>query len=99
MSFDKNIINELYKIMPEMRYVYLIEKPKFLLSSYINEINFKPYAVGMYHRLINSRTIKYYHKEDIRVFAWTVNQQEKGMYFKKIKLDGLITDYPNLFIE
>ena len=99
MSFDKNIINELYRIMPEMRYVYLIEKPKFLLSSYINEINFKPYAVGMYHRLINSRTIKYYHKEDIRVFAWTVNQKEKGMYFKKIKLDGLITDYPNLFIE
>ena len=99
MSFDHNIINELQKVMPNQRYVFLVHMPKLTLESYIAELNFMPYAIGMYYPLVNKNNINSFHEKGIKVFAWTVNNQKKGLQLEKINLDGLITDYPNLFIK
>ena len=58
-----------------------------------------PYAIGMYYPLVNKNSINSFHEKGIKVFAWTVNNQKKGLQLEKINLDGLITDYPNLFIK
>lgn len=99
MSFDANIINELEKIMPNQRYVYLVYKPKINIKAYLRKINFSPYALGMYHKLIKKTTIDKLHNKKIKVFAWTVNDKKKGLALRNKQLDGLITDYPNIFVD
>ena len=49
--------------------------------------------------MINKETIKIAHINGIHVYAWTVNEVKTGNELKNIGIDGLITDYPNLFIK
>ena len=53
----------------------------------------------MYHKLIKKTTIAKLHNKKIKVFAWTVNDKKKGLALKNKQLDGLITDYPNIFVD
>ena len=99
MSFDAQIINKLHDIMPSQRLIYLIYKPQLDTKSYLKKLDFKPFALGMYYPLISRKTIKRLHNKKIDVFAWTVNDINKGIELEKLGLDGLITDYPNYFTK
>jgi len=35
----------------------------------------------------------------MKIIPWTVNTKEKIAELKAMGVDGIITDYPNLFIE
>ncbi|MFZ1262809.1 MAG: glycerophosphodiester phosphodiesterase family protein [Chitinophagaceae bacterium] len=39
------------------------------------------------------------HQQNIKVIPWTVNDKAKIDALKKMGVDGVITDYPNLFNE
>ena len=99
MSFDPNILNELFKIIPNQKFIYLDYNPLNTLEKCLSFLDFKPFALGLYYPIINEETIQNAHKKEIGIYAWTVNEQNIGNNLKKMGLDGLITDYPNLFIK
>ena len=76
MSFDKNILEELHKVDPKLRLVYLSEKKS--IKKNLKQLSFKPSAVGLYFRTLNRRTVSQLRKEDIGIYAWTVNQVVDG---------------------
>jgi glycerophosphoryl diester phosphodiesterase len=41
--------------------------------------------------------IDYCHQKNIQVIPWTVNTKEEINTLIQLKVDGIITDYPNLF--
>lgn len=99
MSFDANIINEINKQNPTLKCVYLTFSPFKNLKKSLKDLNFTPYAMGMYHPTINKKEIQYAHENNIKVFAWTVNKEKDASHLKKLGIDALITDFPNIFIK
>jgi len=99
MSFDKNMLNELIKLFPQNKYIYLIYNPLKPYKDIIGELNFEPYALGIYYHIITDNTIKQAHNNDIKIYAWTVNNNKDAKKLISKGVDGIITDYPNLFIK
>ncbi len=95
MCFDPNLLNELHQILPNYRYVYLTYLPLKSVNSFLNDISFKPYALGMYHPTIKKRDVLKANKENVKVFAWTVNKQNVCEKLIRYGVEGIITDYPD----
>jgi glycerophosphoryl diester phosphodiesterase len=99
MSFDPKILNELEKLLPKSKYILLGYNPLISYSKLINTLNFKPFGIGLNYTIATSKTIESAHKSNIKVYAWTVNDKEKGQQLINKGIDGIITDYPNYFIS
>jgi len=99
MSFDSNILNELNKLMPGQKYIYLSYNPLSSIVDCLNDLNFKPFALGLYYQLISTEAIELSHKKKIELYAWTVNDVDMGNKLIQMGIDGLISDYPNYFIK
>ena len=99
MSFDPKILNSLNIIMPDQKYIFLNYNPLYNLEKYLSFLEFRPYALGLYYPIINDEIINKAHKNSIQVYAWTVNEFKIGEEMRKIGIDGIISDYPNLFIK
>ena len=95
MSFDPEILNELYTLLPEERYVLLEDKPFKSFSKLKGPLHFTPYAFGLDYKIITPRFVHKTHKENIELYAWTVNEIEISNELVKIGVDAIITDYPN----
>ncbi len=98
MSFDPTILNELKKLLPKSHYILLGYNPLISYTKLISYLNFKPFAVGLNYTISTSKTIESAHKDNIKVYAWTVNDREKAKQLIEKGIDGIITDYPNYFI-
>ena len=104
MSFDKRILEELnlqvdeknqFKNGFELKAVYLTYLPFKSAKSFLKELSFKPYALGMFYPTVTRRKARFLHKKGIKLFTWTVNDQGKADQLKIKGVNGIITDYPN----
>ena len=96
MSFDPEILNELHTLMSKERYVLLEYNPFKCFSKLKESLKFTPHAFGLNYKIITPKFVNKSHKENIEVFAWTVNEIEMSNELIKIGVDAIITDYPNL---
>ncbi len=97
MSFDPKILNILNEKAPEFRLVYLHEGIGITSSKMLTHLNFKPYSLGIYSKFISKKTVIKAHEKNIKIFAWTVNKEKEFNRLVETKLDGIITDFPNIF--
>ena len=95
MSFDPAILNEIHKISDEYRMVLLTYKPINSIKPSLKKLSFIPYAFGMFHPTINRKVIDQLHTLGLKCLAWTVNDQKIADRLHEIKVDALITDYPD----
>lgn len=95
MCFDANLLNELHKVLPDYRYVYLTYVPLKSIKSFLNDIDFVPYALGMYHVTITKKDVKKSNQAGVKVFAWTVNSEKHCEKLIRYGVEGIITDYPD----
>ena len=95
MSFDAELLNKLHLILPEYRYVYLTYLPLKSINSFLEDIDFTPYALGMYYHTIKKKDVKKANEKGIQVFAWTVNEIKQYQKLVRYGVSGIITDYPN----
>lgn len=94
MSFDPRILNELYVKDPTFRCVYLTYLPFRSTLKFLRQLNFSPYALGMFYPTINKRKVSKLHEKGIKIFAWTVNDPKQILKLEQNGVDGIITDYP-----
>jgi len=94
MSFDYRILNELFKIMPNSKYIYLSSNKKFRQEMKL--LNFEPYGVGLDYNIISQKTIDFIHNKKLVIYGWTINDEENSKSLTSMGLDGVITDYPNI---
>lgn len=95
MSFDAKMLEALHQLLPNSRYLYLTYLPLTSPSTFLKDLSFKPYALGMYYLTASKKHIQDAHAKDVKVFAWTVNKQTEADKLKRYNIDGLITDYPD----
>lgn len=94
MSFDYRILNELFKIMPDSKYIYLSSNKEF--EKEMKLLNFEPFGVGIDFNIINQKTIDLVHEKKQIIYGWTINDEENSKSLTSMGLDGVITDYPNI---
>lgn len=95
MCFDANLLNELHKLLPDFKYVYLTYLPFKSIKSFLTDISFTPYALGMYHVTIKEKDVTKANMEGVKIFAWTVNSEKQCKKLIRYGVEGIITDYPD----
>ena len=94
MSFDYRILNELFKIMPNSKYIYLSSNKEF--EKQIKLLNFEPFGVGIDFNIISQKIIDLVHNKKQVIYGWTINDEENSKSLTSMGLYGVITDYPNI---
>ena len=94
MSFDYRILNELFKIMPNSKYIYLSSNKEF--EKQMKLLNFEPFGVGIDFKIISQKIIDLVHNKKQVIYGWTINDEENSKSLTSMGLDGVITDYPNI---
>jgi glycerophosphoryl diester phosphodiesterase len=99
-SFDFRTLQYMHQKYPSIRTSALIEDyDKRSLDEQIKALGFIPAIYSPAFELVDERLIKKCHQQNIKVIPWSVNEKEKIVELKKMGVDGIITDYPNLFNE
>jgi glycerophosphoryl diester phosphodiesterase len=97
-SFDFRTLQYLHQEYPNIRTAMLIEGyDKRSLDEQLQALGFVPTIYSPAHELVDGDLVMDCHKKNMKVIPWTVNTKERILELKKMGVDGIITDYPNLF--
>ncbi len=97
-SFDFRTLQYLHQHYPAIKTAMLIEDfDKRNLAEQIISLGFVPtiYSPAFVH--VTEKLVKNCHNQNMKIIPWTVNTKEKIAELKEMGVDGVITDYPNLF--
>lgn len=97
-SFDTRVLQILHKKYPETATSYLVNyKEKKTVSELIESLGFTPNVYSPDYRHVTPELVSYCHSKNVKVIPWTVNDIETMKKLKSMKVDGIISDYPDLF--
>ncbi len=99
-SFDFRTLQYLHKNYPTIKTAMLIEDyDKRTFEEQIKDLGFAPTIYSPAFILVNESLVKKCHLQNIQIIPWTVNDKTKMDELKALGVDGIISDYPNLFNE
>ncbi len=99
-SFDFRTLQYLHKHYPAIKTAMLIEDfDKRSLNDQLEALGFIPTIYSPAKELVNEKLIKKCHQLKIKIIPWTVNTKEDIKKYTLMGVDGIISDYPNLFNE
>ncbi len=99
-SFDIRTLQYLHQHYPQIATAYLVERPALSsMDAQINKLGFKPTIFSPEHVLVTDAMITYCKSNQIRLIPWTVNNLPTMQRLKDKGVDGIISDYPDLFAQ
>lgn len=97
-SFDERTLQVMHRKYPNVMTAYLIEgTEKNTIEQNIAKLGFTPSIYSPEHTLVTPKMVKYCREHKIRLIPWTVNTKVRIDELKTMGVDGIISDYPNLF--
>jgi glycerophosphoryl diester phosphodiesterase len=99
-SFDFRSLQYVHKQYPTIFTAVLIEDTdKLTFADQIDKLGFTPNIYSPHYSLVNKELVKNCHQKNIQLIPWTVNDKKEIERLKALGVDGIISDYPNLFFE
>ena len=99
-SFDIRALKLVHEKYPMVKTSYLVGKAdKKTAQGYIDELGFKPDIFSPEYSIITEDLVKAFHQQDVLVIPWTPNTAEEIQHLKDMGVDGVITDYPDLYAQ
>jgi glycerophosphoryl diester phosphodiesterase len=97
-SFDIRTLQYLHTNYPTIPAVLLIEDyDKRSLEDQLQQLGFIPNVYSPHYSLVTMNLVEKCHAQKIKLIPWTVNEKEKIETLKAMGVDGIISDYPDLF--
>ncbi|MBX9779178.1 MAG: glycerophosphodiester phosphodiesterase [Chitinophagaceae bacterium] len=97
-SFDPRTLQYLHKHYPNMQTALLIEDfDKRSLAQQLKELGFSPTIYSPHYSLVTTELLALCKARKIKVIPWTVNDLPTMQRLKDMGVDGLISDFPNLY--
>lgn len=97
-SFDARTLKILHADFPAMSTAILVnEFDRRTPKQMIEMLGFTPTIFSPAWKLVNAELVSQCHLQNMKIIPWTVNDKEKIMELKNMGVDGIISDYPNLF--
>ncbi|MBS1748533.1 MAG: glycerophosphodiester phosphodiesterase [Bacteroidetes bacterium] len=99
-SFDIRALKLVHEKYPGVKTSFLVGKSGVkTVEGYIDELGFKPDIFSPEFSVVTQNLVKGFHKQDVLVIPWTPNTVEDIQRLKDMGVDGVITDYPDLFAQ
>jgi glycerophosphoryl diester phosphodiesterase len=99
-SFDFRTLQYLHKHYPAIKTAMLIEDyDKISFDEQIKKLGFNASIYSPHYSLVTTELINKCHAAAMQIIPWTVNDKKEMERLKALGVDGIITDYPNLFNE
>lgn len=95
-SFDVRTLQVLHATHPEVKTSLLVENEQTLEQN-LAQLGFIPTIYSPDHALVTPELVEATHQRGIHLIPWTVNELERMRQLKQWGVDGIISDYPNLF--
>jgi glycerophosphoryl diester phosphodiesterase len=97
-SFDERTLQVIHRKYPSVNTAYLIESTeKNTVAQNIEKLGFRPDIYSPDHKLVTPGMVKYCHEHHMKIIPWTVNDADQIRKLKEMGVDGIISDYPDLF--
>lgn len=98
-SFDIRQIQEVRRNYPGVITGFLTGNKELTLEENLENIGFIPEIYSPQYKLATRELVEKCHAKGMKFVPWTVNTLEEMKALTAIGVDGIITDYPNLFKE
>ena len=96
-SFDFRTLQYLHKKYPLVKTAMLIEvDDRRSFRKQLDDLGFNPTIYSPAHELVTKTLVNTAHAKGIRIIPWTVNDANTVKKLKALKVDGIITDFPEL---
>jgi len=97
-SFDPRTLQVVHQKYPSIKTALLIEGfDKRSLGMQLNQLGFIPTIYSPEYILVTDSLLQECHRQNIKVIPWTIDDKQTIERLKKAGVDGIITDYPDLF--
>jgi glycerophosphoryl diester phosphodiesterase len=97
-SFDFRTLQYLHRKYPLIKTAMLIEDfDERGLKDQLKALGFTPTIYSPEHKLVTPDLVGRCHAQNIKVIPWTVNDKKRIGELREMGVDGIISDYPNLF--
>lgn len=99
-SFDARALQLVHKKFPGIKISFLVDARNMTTADgYIAELGFKRDVFSSNYFLVNEELVNAFHQQNTVIIPWTVNSLEEIQRLKSMGVDGVITDYPDLFSQ
>jgi glycerophosphoryl diester phosphodiesterase len=99
-SFDVRPLQYLHVRYPQTQTSMLVDGTDHRpFQEIINQLGFVPTIYSPHYSLVRDSLVQECHQKNIRVIPWTVNDLSEMQRLKTMGIEGLISDYPNLYKE
>lgn len=99
-SFDPRALVVMHQKYPSVKTSLLIEAfDSRGLDEQLKEIGFTPTVYSPSHTLVTRQLINSCHQKGIKIVPWTINDLPRIKELVALGVDGIITDYPDLFAQ
>jgi glycerophosphoryl diester phosphodiesterase len=96
-SFDLRSLKYLHEKYPDIKTSLLIEDSEEKdFDVQLKELGFTPTYYSPNFTMVDEDLVKLCHDKGMKIIPWTVNETKDIKKLKKIGVDGLITDFPDL---
>jgi glycerophosphoryl diester phosphodiesterase len=97
-SFDFRTLRYLHQKYPHIKTSVLIDAgDSRTLPEVWSTLGFMPSIYSPHYTLVSRQIIEGCHRNNIRIIPWTINTKKQIERFREMGVDGVITDYPELF--
>lgn len=96
-SFDLESLRRVKEIAPELTTALLIENNKSFEEN-LTSLGFTPDIYSPYFKLVSQELVDSCKEQGIRIIPWTVNEEKDMIRMVELKVDGIITDYPQVLV-
>lgn len=99
-SFDFRTLRIIHEKYPGIRLSALVDGTnRKTLQEHLVDLGFAPDIYSPFFGLVTDSLVADCHDRKIKLVPWTVNDMATMQRLKKMGVDGMISDYPNLFVK
>ena len=99
-SFDVRALRILHDKFPKIQASFLVSATnKKTVKGYIDDLGFVPDVFSPEFTLVTTELVKAFHQHHVLVIPWTPNTLKDIQRLKLMGVDGVITDFPDLFAQ
>lgn len=97
-SFDPRIVARTRELDPTLTLALLVVNDMGFAAN-VERLGFEPQVYSPLYKMVDSVLVRTVHNRGMRIVPWTVNESMDMRRLVAMKVDGLITDYPNRAAE
>lgn len=96
-SFDVRPLQVMHQHYPSIPLSYLVESKS--VETNLEQLGFTPAIYSPYYLLVTKSMVNKVHQQHMQLIPWTVNTEAAMKKLAALKVDGIITDFPDKGVQ